>query len=384
MKSVVTKFCFVLICLYTLWQCSSSSESDPTIIFIPHTIAILSGPCSVYAADVDDDGDMDVLSASSGHSNSFSGEIAWYENDGNENFNAHSFKVDSSGFESVFAIDMNNDGDMDLLSASICDNRIAWYENDGNENFDTHNIASYEDYPYCPLGARAVFAIDLDGDGDMDVLSASTDDDKIAWYENDGNEHFTIHHYITTNADYAWSVYAVDVDNDGDMDVLSASNFDDKIAWYENDGNEHFSIHTITTSADCANSVYAIDMNGDGDMDVLSASLHDNKIAWYENDGNENFNTHTITVSADGASSVYAIDIDSDEDMDVLSAGSNQIAWYENDGNENFTTHSITTSANGARYVYSIDIDGDGDMDVLSASYNGDKIDWYENLLINK
>jgi len=39
---------------------------------------------------------------------------------------------------------------------------------------------------------------------------------------------------ITTDADYAWSVFAADVDGDGDLDVLSSSSNDDKIAWYEN------------------------------------------------------------------------------------------------------------------------------------------------------
>jgi len=67
------------------------------------------------------------------------------------------------------------------------------------------------------------------------------------------------------------------------MDVLSASWRDNKIAWYENDGNQNFTPHTITTSAQKAVSVYAIDVDGDGDMDVLSASNDDNKIAWYEN-----------------------------------------------------------------------------------------------------
>ena len=90
-------------------------------------------------------------------------------------------------------------------------------------------------------------------------------------------------HTITTNAVIAWSVYAVDVDGDGDMDVLSASGNDDKIAWYENDGNENFTPRTITTSADFAISVFAVDVDGDGDIDVLSASAFDNKIAWYDN-----------------------------------------------------------------------------------------------------
>ena len=39
---------------------------------------------------------------------------------------------------------------------------------------------------------------------------------------------------ITTSADGAFSVYAVDLDGDGDIDVLSAFSGDDKIAWHEN------------------------------------------------------------------------------------------------------------------------------------------------------
>jgi hypothetical protein len=34
-------------------------------------------------------------------------------------------------------------------------------------------------------GPQSVYAADLDGDGDLDVLSASMEDDKIAWYENE-------------------------------------------------------------------------------------------------------------------------------------------------------------------------------------------------------
>jgi hypothetical protein len=116
----------------------------------------------------------------------------------------------------------------------------------------------------------------------MDVLSASSSDNKIALYENDGNEIFTAD-TITTNALGSSSVYAVDVDGDLDMDVLSASTNDNKIAWYENDGFENFTTHTITTNTLGARSVFAVDVDGDGDMDVLSASFDDSKIAWYEN-----------------------------------------------------------------------------------------------------
>ncbi len=87
--------------------------------------------------------------------------------------------------------------------------------------------------------ANSVFAADVDGDGDLDALSASSFDDKIAWYENlagDGSSWST--HVISTSADGAWSVFAADVDGDGDLDALSASTNDDKVAWYENLGDD--------------------------------------------------------------------------------------------------------------------------------------------------
>ena len=95
---------------------------------------------------------------------------------------------------------------------------------------------------------------DIDGDGHMDVLSASASfgGDKIAWFENNGSQSFT-ERVISSNADGGHWVYAADIDGDGDMDVLSASSTDDKIAWYENDGNAEpsFTKRDITTSALC-------------------------------------------------------------------------------------------------------------------------------------
>ena len=323
----------------------------------------------VYAADMDGDGDMDVLSASWRDN-----KIAWYENDGNQNFSENVISLNADGAYSVYASDVDGDGDMDVLSASSLDNKIAWYENDGNQNF-SENVISLN-----ANSARSVYAADMDGDGDMDVLSASSLDNKIAWYQNDGDQIFT--DYVLSISPFGLrSVYAIDVDKDGDMDVLSASSLDNKIAWYENDGNQGFTYHVISLNAYYAKDVYATDVDGDGDIDVLSASLGDDKIAWYENDGNQSFTERAIDLTVNEASSVYAMDIDNDGDMDVLSAsfGDHKIAWYENDGNQNFSSHVIAASASGASSVFAFDIDMDGDVDVLSSSEYDDKIAWYEN-----
>jgi len=81
-------------------------------------------------------------------------------------------------------------------------------------------IISYPSSTDVPI---SVFSADLDGDGDMDVISASENDDKISWYANDGAGSFGAQQVISTSADGARSVYACDLDGDGDMDVLSAS-----------------------------------------------------------------------------------------------------------------------------------------------------------------
>src|SRR5690606_13034324 len=99
----------------------------------------------------------------------------------------------------------------------------------------------------------------------------SRDDDKIAWYENQGEGLFGDQQVISTQADDARFVYTADLDGDGDMDVLSASYDDDKIAWYENLGEGFFGPQQIiSTEANGPNSVHSADLDGDGDMDVLS------------------------------------------------------------------------------------------------------------------
>ena len=112
----------------------------------------------------------------------------------------------------------------------------------------------------------------MDGDGDMDVLSASFNDNKIAAYLNDSSNNFT-EEIISTNANVALSVFAVDVDGDGDVDVLSALRRDNKIALYLNDGSNNFTEQIISTNAERASSVFAADVDGDGDVDILSACL---------------------------------------------------------------------------------------------------------------
>ncbi|MCB0680577.1 MAG: VCBS repeat-containing protein, partial [Saprospiraceae bacterium] len=85
------------------------------------------------------------------------------------------------------------------------------------------------------------FAADLDGDLDLDLLSASQNDDRVAWYENLGGGSFGPQQTLPSFPDGASYVYAIDLDGDKDKDVLAAAWVGDKIYRFENDGMGNFS-----------------------------------------------------------------------------------------------------------------------------------------------
>ncbi|MDA2936763.1 FG-GAP-like repeat-containing protein [Acidobacteria bacterium AH-259-A15] len=348
-------------------------------IWFPRTISSTAdAAASVYAADVDRDGDMDALSASINDD-----KIAWYENTNGDGsiWLSHIISTTADFAVSVFAADVDSDGDVDALSASIVDNTIAWYENTNGDGsiWTEHAIAAV-----AGTDPRSVFAADVDGDGDLDALSASTLDNTVAWYENtsgDGTSWTT--HTITNTAAGAVSVCAADVDGDGDLDALSTSTGDSTVAWYENTNGDGltWSTQTITTAASVPLSVFAADVDGDLDLDILSASGLDDTVAWYENP--VDWPEETITTMVDSPRSLFAADVDGDGDLDTLSASFDDatIAWHENtqgDGSA-WALHTITNTAVGASDVFAADMDGDGDIDAISAATAGDAIAWYEN-----
>ncbi len=341
---------------------------------------LTSSVAAVHVADLDGDADLDVFSGPFG-------ALTWYQNtDGAGSFAIQPALLFGSRTTEVFTTDVDGDGDADLVRASYSYDRISWFENtDGAGSFGSEQIiATGAD------GAGSVFAADLDGDGDSDVLSASYNDDRIAWYENtDGAGGFGSAQDISTAADGARSVFATDIDGDGDVDVLSASGSDDKIAWYENDGNGGFGPEqVISTLPDSPLAVLAADVDGDGDADAISLSLIDNTIAWYENtDGAGSFGPlQTIAVLSGEGMAILAADVDGDGDVDVASASSldGRVAWYENtDGAGSFGPEQLVSlqpnqPKGGTVDVAAGDMDGDGDLDLLSASPFLDELSWHE------
>jgi len=348
-------------------------------IVIDNTVV---GSKSVFAADMDGDGDMDIVSSSDDWN---TGKIKWHENDGSadptltsENIQAFS----GIGIVAVFAADMDGDGDMDIVSASEIPGTIGWSENDGAVDPTWSSRSSIANVS----NVESVFAADMDADGDMDILTTSWYNSKLDWYENDGATDPTWSKANIGSGGGPKSVFAADMDGDGDMDIAAAFAENNSIAWYENDGatDPTWTVAVIATNAEWASSVYVADMDGDGDMDIVSGSEDDDTIAWYENDGatDPTFAAVDVFKSDDYVSpiSVSAADMDGDGDMDIVTISSFTLSWFANDGATDPTwTGTDILDEYGFRSIFLADMDKDGDTDIVSSTSS--KISWFEAIL---
>ncbi|MFD2432918.1 FG-GAP repeat domain-containing protein [Mesonia maritima] len=173
-------------------------------------------------------------------------------------------------------MDLDEDGDIDIVSAA--DDTVAWYENTGNQVFSTANVISNT-----ASGVQDIEVIDMDGDGYLDIVSASYYNDTVEWYKNDGQNNFPTTNIITDQAVGAYQVFPVDVDGDGDIDMMVTSQMDTTFAWYENDGSGSFTNHFIANPNDRPQTILGRDIDKDGDIDVVT--LDEKALVSYRFDG---------------------------------------------------------------------------------------------------
>lgn len=329
-----------------------------------------------HAVDMDNDGDNDLVFYKTS-------KMKWYENLGGGNFGATQRLIadplQTSGtynnMRDFLPADIDNDGDIDFFGAHYAATPagFGWFENLGNQNFAEY-VSLATDLTVCTeLGYE-----DIDNDGIKDIVigTFNTSGD-LAWYKNLGGGNFGPKNMISTGeVDAITAIYLADLNNDGNMDVVTASALDDKIAWFENNGGGSFSSQQIiSTNADNANDVFVADFDNDGFKDVVSASRNDYKIAWYKNLGNNTFSSEIIVeIFTDDAYFVSGADLNNDGDMDIIAtfpiSYPGTIRWYENQGNGTFGTGEDidvgTFSEYSPEHLVIADFDGDNDEDVAS------------------
>ncbi|HRW99865.1 MAG TPA: FG-GAP-like repeat-containing protein, partial [Cyclobacteriaceae bacterium] len=266
--------------------------------------------------------------------------------------------------------DMDVDGDLDMVLASSGDNKLTWYENDGAQVFTEHIVYSLADFAF------GVDAEDIDSDGDFDFVLASEADNQFAWFENDGSQNFTRIPISSGTSAFASLIYAADIDGDGDIDLVTGSRVAPSLSWHENNGSQVFTEHVIINSATDITSIVIRDIDGDLDLDIAAAYFFEDVLAWYENDGTQNFTEHVFATGLGNLNALDAGDINGDGTVDFIGVarGAPSVHAFVNDGFQNFSESQISTQL--CEQVRVIDLDGDGDQDVI---LSGTELSWLEN-----
>ncbi len=324
--------------------------------------------------DLDGDGYLDFLRSD----NSVS--LYWYHNLGNGTFETTEIVSQTGqpfylGYTNINEIvDIDGDGDMDILIGPYF-GYISVLINNGEELF---SHVSLPGFPFIiSLYQDKVSCIDMDQDGEMDLIFSDFSGN-LTWYRNLGLLNFETQYTFTNeDNDYGFDNKPIDFDQDGDIDLVVGSIYGNYIVWFENDGNQNFTEHLITDQIGGGglSELQVLDMDLDGDLDLTSLTYSTKKLAWHENDGNMNFNK--ILIEAPDGTSMgkhqEAVDLDNDGDIDIVAAdGWSEIYWLANDGNQNFDSLSfidVTISYDG--YLYTGDFNNDGDIDILNSTEAG-------------
>ncbi len=341
---------------------------------------------SIAFADIDKDGDQDVLITGISGNDWDGGVVSsnLYLNDGHGNYtkdNTNFFEGVQRG--SIAFADVDKDGDQDVLITGIAGSEgqgipaSELYLNDGFGNFVEDNNTSFTG-----VGFSSIAFADIDGDNDQDVLIAGRDNNynSIAkFYKNDGAGHYSESTGTFFEGVQNGSVAFADIDGDSDQDLLITgrdNNYNFIAKLYKNDGSGNYTedINSSFAGVEYSSIAFA-DIDGDNDQDVLitgAGSSHNPIAKLYVNIGAGNFlePTGTFFTGVESGSIAFA-DIDGDNDQDVLITGRDNsynrfTKLYKNDSSGNYsevTDTPFTAVENGS--IAFTDVDKDGDQDVL-------------------
>jgi hypothetical protein len=352
-----------------------------------------SAAIDVRSADLDGDGDTDVVGSSYADDT-----LRWYENSGTYP-PTFVVRVVATGLDFLCHVDtgdVDGDDDVDIVVSSRGDSRVTLHVNDGRRppSFTLMNIST--------AATTSVFSCfgDVDGDGDLDVVTTLVD--RVVWFENVSNRSrvaFGAARVIVSGSSdqSPWGAFVADVDRDGDVDVFQNMHLGGRVVLYASDGasvpmfSAGVNVATTTGAYGPLFRPMVADVNSDGAADVVVVSSSDSTFAAHltsPSASSLSFTRIVMSTAYSGPNDVEAVDLDGDGDVDIVGAASvfDGVVWFENSGTwptPSFTARVIASGAanslDGCRRSHPVDIDNDGDIDVITASDASSSVTWIEN-----
>lgn len=350
-------------------------------------VATLLGPSSgsipeqpmVHAADIDLDGDIDLLFANTDTGSTSRGAMGIYRNDGTGSFGSPEviqftpFSTGAVGFQTG---DVTGDGWPDIVAT--CDRSQMWMllRSNGSGGFlAPREFHAGED----PHSAEIT---DLNGDGLLDITIVGRGSLEACVYLNPGGGDF-VQPDILEMVDPALAPVSYsnlqtgDVDGDGDLDLVTgwSANFNGVygITVRRNNGDGTFAARETYSAPVFPGAIRLADMDGDSDLDLLWFDEDFNgRFRLRMNDGSGNYgpilSRHALACEI---KTIEARDVDNDGDLDVILGGCYaEVAISKNLGNTNFgaLTFVEVEDGGGTHGLGFGDFNDDGNLDLLTPS----------------
>lgn len=348
-----------LLCFFMLEKANAQFGNTPQIL----TQSTNANQLGIWAADLDADGDADLLGA---HMVS----LIWYENDGAGNFSNDreimtADMVNSIGFLTGAFEDLNADGLPDLVFDR------AWRRNLGSGQFAPQTTI---------LSNTLATLCDVDSDGLPDAITIEYT--KFHWQRNLGNGSFAARQTLRTVNDADVYNLKVDLDSDGRQDFFARH--DNAFYWYKNVGNNQFD--AIQLLPNFPGAVSVTDFEGNGKTDLLLGT--GGQLFWYEYDSaGQPTPRQTLPQYHGNEISIGDLDADGDADLFVGSVGTSNghrakyFAFDAATGLFDPVPKNHNTYLHDHDYSEILDLNGDARPDILVGTVVGGlHFGWLENL----
>lgn len=338
---------------------------------VHHISSLTSGVAKMV--DLDNDGALDILTSKGGTlSTSTLPKISWFKNEDNSFVEkreiAFHFNESPSSWPSFTAADIDNDGDQDLI---VNERGIRLAENYGGDIVGIPrvlvDIATFKD----------IILKDTDQNDYLDILGIQGDTLVWCLNDGNGN-FSNIVPIGTKQFYFRSAANAADLDNDGDLDVISHSyeteTEDSEIFWFENIDGTNYTKHILFDDVIRVNKIEISDLNGNSNIDIIVATSNSDDVLVFENQGNGNFSNYYQEIIGFPIN-FHVIDMDNDDLEDMVysytNSGGGAIRYTKNLGNGNWAASSVVSSffhGNESPVVFDPkDMNGDGLVDIVYA-----------------
>lgn len=296
------------------------------------------------------------------------GQVRYMRNTAGDGSSWDTFTMDNTEriVYSIAAGDISGDGNKDGVAGTSNTKRFTFIDTSGGLGSSwSSDLASVAGTVY------GVGMDDMDGDGDIDIVTVDSSGLVLCRLNNDGAGGSWIDVTVMNSGGRIFTSLDIgDIDGDGDLDIVTGDKTDDVYAHINSagDASSWSSVEAFDTNKDI-NAVSIGDLDGDGDADIAAGGV--NKKVRFLANTNGAGTTWSSSILATTSSTIYSIDIadvDDDGDQDVVSGDrSNNVILHDNIGGGSWDHIAVYTSSSFVRIVRVSDVDGDGDGDIFSA-----------------